>query len=584
MTEKLFNDFPPVTTQQWEDQIVKDLKGADYEKKLVWTTPDGTKVRPYYREEDLEGLPYRMRTKNDNNWLIRQTFPVQEDLSVTNTLVLDALNRGVESVGFRMKEDRVLSPEEMARLLDGVHVAVVELSFEGLTCARPGTFHSFIAWLDSLGAEAREVQARFSFDPVGDAFFKETQCTQESLTTLAALVKAARTYKGIRLVDIPGYKWQNGGSGVVQELACSAALAQEYREVLTAGGLSEEEAAHTIHFHMGIGLHYFLEMAKFRAARILWDEYTKQDISLHAVTSFWDQTAYDMYVNLLRGTTGAMSAAIAGVDSMEVLPFDSVLTDGTEQSSRLARNIQIILKEEAGFNKVADPAAGSYYIENLTVSVLEEAKKMADEILAKGGFRKSGASGWVREQIRDTRERRSQRLASGRQVMVGINKYPDPLGKAPEGLYDLPEEKWERASAPFEKMRLKTEQAEKVPVVFLLTFGNLALCRARAQFASNFFGVAGFKVVDNNRFTTVQAGVEAARASGADIVVACSSDEEYARAVPEIFNALGKQAIVTVAGEPACKEDLMAAGVTHFISVRSNLLETLLTYQKELGI
>ena len=208
---------------------------------------------------------------------------------------------------------------------------------------------------------------------------------------------------------------------------------------------------------------------------------------------------------------------------------------------------------------------------------------MADEILAKGGFRKSGASGWVREQIRDTRGRRSQRLASGRQVMVGINKYPDPLGKAPEGLYDLPEEKWKEPRHLL-KNAFENRAGRKGSRRISAHVRKPGSMQSAGAVCFNFFGVAGFKVVDNNRFTTVQAGVEAARASGADIVVACSSDEEYARAVPEIFNALGKQAIVTVAGEPACKEDLMAAGVTHFISVRSNLLETLLTYQKELGI
>ena len=585
MTEKLFNDFPPVTTQQWEDQIEKDLKGADYEKRLVWKTPDGLKVRPYYREEDVKELSHRVRTKENNNWLTRQTFVVADNPVETNRLVLDALNRGVESVGFRLQEDRVLSVEEMAVLFDGVCAPAVEVSFEGMTCAQPGTFYSFLAYLDSLGTEKQEVRARFSFDPIGDAFFKETQCVEEHLVTLAELVQAADTYQGIRIVAVPGYKWQNMGSGVVQELACSIALAQEYKDVLMANGISGEDAVGTLHFHMGIGLHYFLEMAKFRAARALWEERTAQDMSIHAVTSFWDQTGYDMYVNLLRGTTGAMSAAIAGVDSMEVLPFDSVLTNnGTDQSSRLARNIQIVLKEEAGFNKVVDPAAGSYYVENLTASILAEAGKMSEEILAKGGFREAEASEWVREQIKATRERRLQGLASGRQVVVGINKYPDPLGKAPEGLNALPEEKWQRASADFEKMRLKTEQAEKVPVVFLLTFGNLTMCRARAQFASNFFGVAGFKVVDNNRFASVEEGIAAAQASGADIVVACSSDEEYAQAVPEIHKALSKQAVVTVAGEPACKEDLMAAGITHFIGVRSNLLETLLHYQKELGL
>ena len=370
---------------------------------------------------------------------------------------------------------------------------------------------------------------------------------------------------------------------MVQEIACSLALGKEYIDLLTKNGLTREEAACSLHFHMGIGLHYFLEIAKFRAMRVLWNGISEQTGSVHATTSFWDQTAYDMYVNLLRGTTGAMSAALAGVDSMEVLPFDCVLSEGTAQSTRLARNIQVILKEEAGFNKVTDPAAGSYYVENLTVSIVEETRKLTEEILQKGGFAAQQAVQWVHEQIRATRERRMEKIASGREVVVGINKYPDPLGKAPEGLATLPEEKWQRASASFEKMRLKTEQAPEsgcLPAYFR----EPGYVPRQGSVCNQLFGVAGFNVVDNNRFASVEEGIEAARKRGAHIVVVVLQTKNHAAAVPLIFRSLGKQAIVTVAGEPPCKENLMAEGIQHFISVRSNLLETLLQYQKELGL
>ncbi|NLA15954.1 MAG: methylmalonyl-CoA mutase small subunit [Bacteroidales bacterium] len=594
MTEKLFKDFPPVPTQQWEEQIEKDLKGADYEKKLVWKIPDGVAVRPYYRAEDLEGLPYidslpgekpyLRGTKTDNNWLVRQTFAMTDHLKEVNALVLEALSRGVESVGFRTDAGRKLTKQDMAVLLDQVPLTTVELAFSGASCTNPHVLYAFLEYVKEQGTEANGLRVRFEFDPLGDAFFNGIQAGKEVLDAWKELVKASRPYPGIRVVSVPGYQWQNMGSGIVQELGCSLALGKEYINLLTEDGMSPEEAAGSIHFHMGIGLQYFLEIAKFRALRVLWDGICGLPASVHATTGFWDQTAYDMYVNLLRGTTGAMSAAIAGVDSLEVLPFDCVLSEGTPHSYRLARNIQIILKEEAGFHKVTDPAAGSYYVESITDSVQKEAQKLADEILAKGGFSNKQAAEWVREQIKATRQRRLERLASGREVMVGINKYPDPLGKAPEGLATLPEEKWERASAEFERMRLKTEQAKETPVVFLLTFGNLGMCRARAQFATNFFGVAGFKIIDNNRFASVEEGIQAARKQGAHVVVACSSDEEYAQGVPQIARALGKEAIVTVAGEPACKEDLKAQGVNHFISVRSNLLETLLQYQNELGL
>jgi methylmalonyl-CoA mutase len=141
-----------------------------------------------------------------------------------------------------------------------------------------------------------------------------------------------------------------------------------------------------------------------------------------------------------------------------------------------------------------------------------------------------------------------------------------------------------RGAEPFEALRLQTESAKKQPEAFMLTFGNLAMCRARAQFACNFFAIAGFKVTDNNNFASIDEGVKAALASKAEIVVACSSDEEYAEGVPQIAAKLGSKSILVVAGEPQCKEDLQSKGITHFISIKSNVLETLRGYQKELGV
>jgi len=594
MTDILFKDFPPVPTQAWEELILRDLKGADYNKKLLWKTPDGFSVRPYYREEDLKEIPhldslpgqkpYLRGTRKDNNWLIRQGFPLSEPLSQVNAKVLEALNRGLESVGFVLQPGQELTLQDMNTLLREVFLPAIEVSFENVSFKKPGTLHAFLEYVRATGIPAEQVRARFGFDPAGDAFFAGTMPNPEDFTVLANLVRTCSDYPQLRLVCIQGYKIQNRGVGVVQELAFSMAMGNEYLKKLTSAGLSPDMAARSIHFHMGIGTHYFLEMAKFRAARVFWNEISNAAIAVHATSGTWSQTAYDMYVNLLRGTTEAMSAALAGVDSMEVLPFDYAITKGSEQGYRLARNIQIILKEEAHFDRVTDPAAGSYYIENLTNSVLGESRKLYLDILQTGGFTDPVTCDRFRETVNSTRERRLQNLAQRRETLVGINQYPDSTGKAPAGLNLSGEEEWMRAATGFEKMRLRTEQATEIPSVFLLTSGNLTMCRARAQFSANFFGIAGFKVLDNNRFKTVEDGIQAAGKSGARIVVACSSDEEYEGAVPLIARSLDPGTILTVAGEPACKEALMDRGINHFISVRSDVLETLLGYQKELGL
>jgi len=593
MTEKLFKEFPPVSTQQWEEKILQDLKGADYEKKLVWKTTDGLRVRPYYREEDLKGIPhldslpgqkpYLRGTRTDNSWLIRQGFPLKDALSQVNERVLETLNRGVESVGFILAPGQELTLQDMNTLLKGVFLPAVEVAFEGVSCNRPGTLYAFLEYVRASGTPYEQVRARFAFDPAGDAFFAGNLPQPKDLDVLAGLLSSCRDYPLVRLICIPGFRVHNQGSGVVQELAYAMAMGYEYIRLLTSKGLSPESAARSIHFHMGIGTHYFLEMAKFRASRVFWDGISGTKIAVHATSGTWSQTAYDMYVNLLRGTTQAMSAALAGVDSMEVLPFDEAVNGGSDQGYRLARNIQIILREEAHFDQVTDPAAGSYYIENLTHSILNESRKVYHEILKTGGFSDPQTCDRFRETMNNTRERRLQNLAGRREILVGINQYPDATAKAPAGL-TFPEKDAIRAASGFEKMRLRTEQAPEVPAVFLLTFGNLAMCRARAQFSANFFGIAGFRIIDNNRFDTVEEGIQTARKSGARMVVACSSDQEYEEAVPLIARSLDPGTILTVAGEPACKKALIDQGIDHFISIRSNVLETLLDYQKELGL
>jgi methylmalonyl-CoA mutase len=603
MTEKLFNDFPPVSTRQWEEQIHKDLKGADYEKKLVWRTSEGFSVRPYFRDEDLKEIPYLdtvpgqhpflRGTLPENHWLIRQGFTVNGSLEQLNERVLNALNRGVESIGFRMDKEKDYSEKDMEVLLKGIFLPAVELSFEGVSCEKPQALKAFLTHIKSKGTDPLQVRARFEFNPLGEAYASGQNPSGEALDVLKTLIEDCREYPHIRVTCVRGYDYRNNGSGIVHELAFSMAMGSEYLRILKEKGMDPSLAARSIHFHTGIGSHYFLEIAKFRAARVFWSRIVEelgirepeaQKIRMHATTNFWNQTAYDMYVNLLRGTTQAMSAAIAGVDSLEVTPFDRVIRDGNDFSDRLARNIQIILKEEAHFERVTDPAAGSYYVENLTQSILAESEKTYHLLLDKGGFSSKSGREWVAETIRDARERSLKSLASRKEILVGINQYPDSGVKAPKELSEAAEKQWMRAAAPFEKLRLHTEKAIQTPQVFLLTFGNLAMCRARAQFSANFFGIAGYRIIDNNRFASVEEGVQAAVRSGARIVVACSSDEEYGEAVPQIARALGDNIILTVAGDPACKEELIKEGITHFISLRSNVLETLLQYHKELEL
>ncbi len=400
--------------------------------------------------------------------------------------------------------------------------------------------------------------------------------------------------------------FNTAGAYIYQELGYALSWGAEWLTALTEAGVSATEAACSIKFNMGISSNYFMELAKFRAARMLWAQIVEQykpdckcaaKMMVHASTSLFNQTIYDAHVNLLRSQTEAMSAALAGVDSITVVPFDTPYKTPDAFSERIARNQQFLLKEESHLDKVVDPAGGSYYVETLTVSIAREAWKLFLEVQEKGGFFAMVNEGLVQAAVNESGNKRHADMARRKEILLGTNQYPNfnetalekiekegcgcgcgcnEQGEATKSLST------KRQASDFEELRLATEKASNRPKVFMLTIGNLAMRLARAQFSSNFFGCAGYEIIDNIGFDTVAAGIEAALAKEADIVVLCSSDDEYATYAPEAFKALGGKAEFVVAGAPACTEELQAQGITNFIHVRSNVLDTLRAFNAKL--
>jgi len=325
-------------------------------------------------------------------------------------------------------------------------------------------------------------------------------------------------------------------------------------------------------------------------------------MKVHAETGSWNKTFYDPYVNMLRTQTEAMSAALGGADSITVLPFNAIYEESTTFSDRIARNQQLLLKEESSFDKIVDPGAGSYYIEELTASIADEAWKLFLEIQDKGGFLAAAKEGFIQGKVKEMAQKRDMNIATRRENLLGINQFPNfterlekpELADAALEACDMTAEDAEietikpyRGAQAFEKIRVATDKYSKDnkrPLAFMLTTGNLAMRKARAQFACNFFAVAGYEVKDNNGFATVEEGVKAAKEAGADIVVICSSDDEYAEFAPAAFTAMNGEGIFVVAGSPACMDELKSKGIETFIHVKSNLLADLTSYQTKLGI
>ena len=619
--EKLFTEFTAPTTQEWLDKIEVDLKGADFQKRLVWRTNEGFNVQPFYRREDLANLktpdalpgefPFVRGNKKDSNvWYVRQNIKV-DDPKAANAKALDILNKGIDSLGFKLP-GQMVSKETVETLLDGILCDIVEVNFS--TCQRHALelAEILVAYFAEKGYDKEKVVGSIEWDPMQKMVMKGKDVTPV-LAFGPQIVEALKDYPHFSCVAVSSDALNNAGAYIVQELGYALAWGNEYLQQLTDAGVDVDLAASKIRFNMGVSENYFMEIAKFRAARLLWAQIVKQyepkcdcacKMTINATTSTYNQTLFDSYVNLLRSQTEAMSAALGSVHSMVVTPFNAPYEEATDFSERIARNQQLLIKEESHFDRIVDPSAGSYYIEHLTDALAQEGWKLFLKIEEEGGFLAAVKAGIVQDDINATNVKRHGDAAKRKEFILGTNQFPNFTEKSEGkravaakacchgGECEAPFKKLEttRLAADFEDLRIHTEEktavrtSRQVPVAFMLTIGNLAMRQARAQFSCNFLACAGYKVIDNLGFKTVEEGVDAALAANADIVVICSSDDEYAEYAIPAFKYLDGRAMFVVAGAPACMEDLKAAGIENFVHVKCNVLETLKEYNQKLGI
>jgi methylmalonyl-CoA mutase len=446
--EKLFSKFPPVTAGEWEEKIHEDLKGADPDK-LTWQTPDGISVRPYYRREDIRELsfiksiageyPYSRgyRTKN-NDWEIIQDIIVNS-FHDANQQVLSLLGKGVNTPRFILK----IKPSELNQLdelLRNIDLQTVPIMF-----SLPDNEYSILKLIVELarkkGIDPAAIKGSVDIDPLGHLFrtgnyWKEAET--DMLTVKDAISFGSKHLPAFRVLAITPEIFHNSGATISQELALAMASGVEYMSALTNIGLNPVEVTSKISFRFAIGSDYFPEIAKIRSARLLWAIITdlfarglanSAKMRIDCSTSSWSQAITGQYNNLLRETTQAMSAILGGADSLLVLPFDTASGNNGEFSERLARNIQLILREEAYFNKVVDPGAGSYYIENLTYKISENAWNLFNDIENAGGIISAFSKGMIQEMIGKSFREKQKRIENKMDKIVGVNYHPDPAEK-----------------------------------------------------------------------------------------------------------------------------------------------------------
>ena len=610
LKEKLFTEFSPTTTEQWIEKITTDLKGAPFDKKLVWRTNEGFNVFPFYRLENVKDLktinslpgefPYlRGNKKKDNTWFVRQDIKVS-DPAEANKKALDVLNRGVDSLMFSLGHAEV-DEQFIETLLAGILPQYVELNFACCMKKAENLAKLLVAYFKKNNYPLADLKGSIDYDFMGKMMTRGHE-RQDAVATMKALIEATAELPQYQVIGVGAFNLQNAGSFIYQELGYALAWGAEYLNLLTDAGVAAETVNQKMRFNLGVSPNYFMEIAKFRAARLLWanimatytDNKEACKIHMHAVTSTYNLSVFDAHMNLLRTQTEAMSAALGGVDSMTVTPFDVTYEEPNDFSERLARNQQLLLKEESHMGRIVDVAGGSYYIENLTVAIAEQAWKLFLAVEEDGGFYAQVKAGKVQAAVAESTKTRHANVAKRKEILVGTNQYPNftevSNGKKPvtcccgcgEGEKEIATLNFDRAASEFEALRLETEAAAKRPIAFMLTIGNLAMRQARAQFSCNFLATAGYKVIDNLGFPTVEEGVDAALAADADIVVLCSSDDEYAEYAVPAFKYLNGRAMFIVAGAPACMEDLKAEGIENFIHVRCNVLETMKEYNAKL--
>ena len=616
MPEKLFEKFPPVSKKDWEDRIREDMGGAD-PGKLNWNAAGGLQLRPYYRQEDLEQLSYlnvlpgeypfvRGNRTGDNNWEIRQDIPVNHAREA-NEKAGYLLKNGVTSLGFILNSQET----DISLLLAGIPLDSISVNFCAVADDKK-FIDSLIRYADQQKTDLSVVKGSLDTDPLTGLLLKGNleSYRADVLSALPALIKNThRNLPFFRIISIRTDLLHNSGATAIQELAFGLAAGAEYLTFSSEAGLPADMITRHMQLHFDIGQAYFMEIAKLRAARVLWAKMTAHfspsapdagKIFIHSSTSRRNQTAYDPHTNILRGTEEAMAAVIGGTDSLEVIPFDASFRNYNDFSERIARNIQNILKEESYMDKVIDPGAGSYYIEMLTDSLVHHAWELFLEIESAGGFLQASAKNIIQEKIRSSAEESARNISLRKEILTGTNQYPvagEQIARAidPE-IYNkfLPQDYNEdnlsglhpgRVAAQFEALRLKTERSAVDASVFILPMGNITMRRARAAFTVNFFGCGGFTIYDNIGFDTADEALREVSQKNPEIVVICSSDDEYPDITAQLIGNLKHKMITVIAGYPKEQlEMLKNMGVEHFIHIRSDVLEELKKFQQQLGI
>lgn len=409
MDEKLFTDFEHVNSKQWKQQIQYDLKGADYNETLVWESPEGIKIKPFYHADET-AEPLYSSCKNESFLICQNIFVFDVEKSVRRSL--ETLQRGAESLRFTI-QDATLDIVKLVETLP-LEKTVVYFNLEFLNL-------EFVQKLNEI-AQIRNAAFYIQLDPINQ-LAKDGNWFTDLKTDFDLLNQIKSTCKSVNFLSIDGTLYQNAGANIVQQISYIASHATEYFN-------RSEDLSGTMVVEVAVGSHYFFEIAKIRALRLVLESIAEEfnpELKFHILTtpSKRNKTLYDYNVNLLRTTTECMSAILGESDAVANLPYDALYHKENEFGDRIARNQLLVLKHESYFDKVNNPADGAYYIENITHQMAEKALLLFKEIEAAGGFITQLIEGTIQKKIQESAVKEKELFESGKEVLLGTNKYPN---------------------------------------------------------------------------------------------------------------------------------------------------------------
>ena len=660
-----FDEFAPTTYEQWKEEAVASLKGADFDKKLLSKTYEGITLEPIYTKESAETFAQRLSFPGADDYLrgvnsggyLDEPWAIAQKMSIcrpaeANAVLKEELASGCTAICLDYDKLCISNVDDLVTLFDGICLEEPELNIFAGASVMP-LLGLFKARVSKQGFASHNYRGCVGADPIGvyalEGKSADLDCYYKQMGE--AMKWTSDNMSDVRTIFIQGSVYHNAGASAVQELAASMATAIAYIDELLEQGFAINDIAKQIRFRFSLGANFFMEIAKLRAARTIWAQIIKAyngdeevcKLNVAANTSAFTSTVYDPYVNILRATSQAFSGVVGGVDAMTVLPFDDAIGESVELSRRVSRNIQIMMQNEFNLLSPVDPAGGSWYIETLTGELAEAAWGELQKIDAAGGIVAVLQSGSLQEEIGAVLKSRFKALSTRMEKAVGSNMYAntteEPLERqvgcdctlkpsTPEAVAAMTDldnsvEKIEAAylaganvpdvmgalccgeakeitplaahrwTEEFEALRAATENhaaktGNKIKV-FLCNMGPIPQHKARAEFSTGFMEVANFEVLKNDGFATTDEAIAAAKASGAEVTVICSTDDTYPELVPVLAKGM-KEACpgitILLAGVPApdMKSIYDEAGVDDYINVKADCLQILSNIQKERGI